>query len=113
MDILAYTLACLAAALIGAGVAALYFRQRPAQRPMRPLVVNVPSFGAPAKVVYRRADYGDEPLRCSGDRCGHHLLADGETFYEIPLPENGPGAMVAVCLPCGDAAPTPATEGGK
>lgn len=61
---------------------------------------TLPAFGDPIQACYRTSDY-EEPLRCAGNACGNRLLTDGETFYQIPLPNQGDGAILPICLPCG------------
>lgn len=56
-----------------------------------------PSFGRPELIIYDPAKY-EAPLFC----CKHvGAMEPGRMFYEIPLfPEQGNGAMLAVCLSC-------------
>lgn len=62
-------------------------------------IPRVPSFGTPRRAVYYAREYV-EPLLCAGTGCGHAMLQDGQEFYDIPLPSEGPDAALAVCLPC-------------
>lgn len=57
---------------------------------------NIPTFGAPKLATYRAEDF-ENPLRCG--TCSRQL-AEEESFYEIPLPEQPEGALLAVCLMC-------------
>lgn len=55
-----------------------------------------PSFGAPRLIAYREHEYAG-PISCCG--CGQRLVL-GEHFFEIPLPHQVDGAMLAVCMDC-------------
>jgi hypothetical protein len=61
---------------------------------------TLPAFGDPEKIRYRSAEY-ENPLRCAGKTCGNRELVDGELFFQIPLPNQGDGAILPICLPCG------------
>lgn len=74
-------------------------RQRALKSPEM-LKYTLPAFGDPVRVLYRSGDY-EEPLRCAGKACGNRSLIDGELFYQIPLPNQGDGAIIPLCLPCG------------
>lgn len=61
---------------------------------------TLPAFGDPVQAPYRSDDY-EESLRCAGKACGNRQLVDGESFYQIPLMNQGDGAILALCLRCG------------
>lgn len=63
------------------------------------LTPAVPQYGRPAPVLYRESAY-EEPMRCSGEGCDHHELADGEAVQRIPILNGPEGAEILVCLDC-------------
>lgn len=65
----------------------------------RPVKISLPTFGEPREAIFRPQDY-DPDLRCTGTECDHHHFQQGERFYEIPLRDQGKGAILAICVPC-------------
>ena len=55
-----------------------------------------PSFGKPVLVEYD-PDQFEAPLACCS--CGN-VLQRRQQYFEIPLPDQGEGALLAVCWPC-------------
>lgn len=90
----------LAFALAMTAIVAVYLRKvhPPSPTPVRPLKVSLPTFGAPRRTVYRRDLHG--MLQCAGRFCGHRSFTEGELFNEIPIPNEGEGAVLGICMPC-------------
>ena len=91
----------LAFALAITAIAIAYLRKEQpfsSPTPVRPLKVSLPTFGAPRRTVYRREVHG--MLQCASMTCGHRSFTEGELFNEIPIPNQGEGAVLGICMPC-------------
>jgi hypothetical protein len=90
---------------VGIGATAFFFivifkwGPRPTPGPARLVKISVPTFGNPREAIFHPDNY-DTGLQCTNSECGHHQFQQGERFYEIPLINQGAGAVLAVCVPC-------------
>jgi hypothetical protein len=77
------------------------YRRNTRRRAKAAVLRDLPRFGLPVLITYSRAMF-EGPLRCAGEGCGHRFIRDGEEFYEVPVTNREPGAILPVCRDCSE-----------